>query len=464
MTRSRPTASGVKLHVERNREALWAIPTRWCWTEVNEVGVVALGRQRSPKDHHGPMMRPYVRAANITWDGWSLDDVKDMNFDETEFEQFRLHNGDVLLNEGSGSAQEVGKPAIWREQIPNCCFQNTLLRVRPLACTSEYMHQFFLHSALTGRFVSSTQGVNIFHIGKLGLAEFPIAVPPLPEQRRIVAKIDSLSNKSKRAREHLNHIPRLVEKYKQAVLAAAYESACRLAREMTTLGQTAVEVRNGLSKKPSDSAQGLPILRISAVRTLSVRLDDIRYYPETDVVPEGALLRNGDLLFTRYNGNPEFTAACGLVSGLTRETTYPDKLIRVRLREVAEPHFVELISASPQSRRWLAPNIKSAAGQHGISGADLKRMPVPLPTLTEQKTIATRVSSAFAWIDRLASETTSACKLIDRLDQAVLAKAFRGDLVPQDPNDEPAGALLERIKNERQGGSVAPSRRRTKMG
>jgi type I restriction enzyme S subunit len=67
--------------------------------------------------------------------------------------------------------------------------------------------------------------VNIHHIGKNGLATFPIPVPPLPEQQRIVAKINSLSAKSDRARDHLDHLPRLVEKYKQAVLAAAFSGA-----------------------------------------------------------------------------------------------------------------------------------------------------------------------------------------------------------------------------------------------
>lgn len=71
------------------------------------------------------------------------------------------------------------------------------------------------------------------------------------------------------------------------------------------------------------------------------------------------------------------------------------------------------------------------------------------PPMIEQLEIVSRLRTAFMWIDRLASEATSARKLIDHLDQAVLAKAFRGELVPQDPNDEPASALLERIRAER---------------
>jgi type I restriction enzyme, S subunit len=439
--------------------ALWPTPANWNWTAVDAIGSVSLGRQRSPANHNGANMRPYVRAANITWNGWDLSDVKKMNFDDDDFVRFRLEVGDVLVNEGSGSANEVGKPAIWQGQIKNCCFQNTLIRVQSKACTPEYLYTYFLLSALTERFVSKTQGVNIYHIGKDGLANFPLPVPPLAEQRRIVAKIDSLSGKSKRARDHLGHIPRLVGKYKQAILAGAYADAQGHTGQAATLGSIAIEVRNGLSKKPSDDPSGLPILRISAVRPLKVHLQDVRYYPVNETVPATALLREGDLLFTRYNGNPDFTAVCGMVRGLGRDTAYPDKLIRVRLSNVADPRFVEIMCASLQSRDWLAPHIKTAAGQHGISGGDLKRLPIPLPSLPDQRAIISRAEAAFVWIDRLATEATSARKLIDHLEQAVLAKAFQGELVPQDPNDEPASTLLDSIRAERAEAMVRPSKR-----
>lgn len=116
------------------------LPQTWRAATVDSIGEVILGRQRSPENHEGPNMRPYVRAANITWDGWDLSDVKQMNFDERDFKRFRLQPGDVLINEGSGSADEVGKPAIWNGEVKNCCFQNTLIAVRPHATTSEYLY------------------------------------------------------------------------------------------------------------------------------------------------------------------------------------------------------------------------------------------------------------------------------------------------------------------------------------
>jgi type I restriction enzyme, S subunit len=85
-------------------------------------------------------------------------------------------------------------------------------------------------------------------------------------------------------------------------------------------------------------------------------------------------------------------------------------------------------------------------------------LPIPLCAKLEQRAIVCLIENAFTWIDRLVSETTNARKLIDHLDQAILAKAFRGELVPQDPNDEPASVLLERIRAERQATPAPRSR------
>jgi type I restriction enzyme S subunit len=106
------------------------LPPKWVRAPLASIAEVQLGRQRSPKNHFGPNMKPYLRAANVTWDGLALDDVKEMHFSPKEVATFRLAPGDILLSEASGSASEVGKPALWRGEIEDCCFQNTLLRVR----------------------------------------------------------------------------------------------------------------------------------------------------------------------------------------------------------------------------------------------------------------------------------------------------------------------------------------------
>jgi type I restriction enzyme S subunit len=185
-TRTKPIAA-----VNMN-EVPYAIPNTWRWVRVGEIADVRLGRQRSPKHHFGDHMRPYVRAANVTWQGLDLSDVKQMDFPPGVFESYLLQKGDILLNEASGSPSEVGKAAIWNDEIPNCCFQNTLIRVRLHDLWPEYIRLHFLNDARTGRFGRSSQGIGINHLGADRLANMPIALPPLAEQRRIVAKVEHL--------------------------------------------------------------------------------------------------------------------------------------------------------------------------------------------------------------------------------------------------------------------------------
>ena len=162
------------------------LPEGWELRPLSDLGEVRLGRQRSPKNHSGPQMRPYLRAANVSWAGLSLDDVAEMNFSDEEMETYLLEPGDILVNEASGSPSEVGKAAVFRGEIDGCAFQNTLIRVRANATGGEFLHQFLSFLAISGAYVRESRGVGIFHLGKMKLAAWPVTVPPLEEQDRIV--------------------------------------------------------------------------------------------------------------------------------------------------------------------------------------------------------------------------------------------------------------------------------------
>lgn len=94
---------------------------------VEETGRVQLGRQRAPKYQTGKHTRPYVRVANVFEDRIDISDLLSMDFDDRDFKQYKLEYGDILLNEGQ-STELVGRPAMWRNEVPDCCFQNTLVR------------------------------------------------------------------------------------------------------------------------------------------------------------------------------------------------------------------------------------------------------------------------------------------------------------------------------------------------
>ena len=195
----------------------------WKRLPLSAIAEVRLGRQRSPKRAVGPNMRPYMRAANVTWNGISLHDVKEMDFTPEEFKSYALRRGDLLLSEASGSVSEVGKPAVWNDEVRDCCFQNTLIRVRAPEALVPFLHLHFYKDALTGEFARAARGVGIHHLGARTLAEWEIRLPPLDEQRRIVETINSYFTHLDDVVATLERVRRNLKRYRASILKAAVE-------------------------------------------------------------------------------------------------------------------------------------------------------------------------------------------------------------------------------------------------
>ena len=205
-----------------NSKVLPELPSGWCWARVQDVGEVQLGRQRSPKNHTGEYMRKYLRSANITWNGLGLSDVKEMNFHPDDFERFRLRYGDVLLNEASGSQYEVGKPAIWRDEIPDCCIQNTLIRVRPSKPISKFLYYHFFWNAISGAFGNASKGIGIHHLGRQLIAQWLICVPPIEEQKEIVFRVQKMLKTSENIQKQYSETKANLNQLDQSILAKAF--------------------------------------------------------------------------------------------------------------------------------------------------------------------------------------------------------------------------------------------------
>jgi len=131
-------------------------------------------------------------------------------------------------------------------------------------------------------------------------------------------------------------------------------------------------------------------------------------------------------------------------------TLHPDKLIRVKMA-LAEPlpPYIEKASNVGVSRAYIESKARTTAGQTGISGSDIKQIPIPLPPLAEQEQIVSGVEQRLSVITQLEAIVQTNLKRSERLRQSILKEAFAGRLVPQDPNDEPASVLLERIHKDR---------------
>jgi type I restriction enzyme S subunit len=202
------------------------------------------------------------------------------------------------------------------------------------------------------------------------------------------------------------------------------------------------------------------------VRPGRVDIEDVRYLPGGEQWLPAFEVRERDLLFTRYNGSLDLLGVCGIVKGMNGlRLLYPDKLMRIRLLEKrALPEYIALFFSCPAARERLTAEAKSSAGQQGISGKDLKAQEVWLPPRPEQDEIVRRVGALFALADAIEARAAAATARAGKLTQAILAKAFRGELVPteaelasRDGRDfEPASMLLEQIRAARS--QVEPKR------
>lgn len=166
------------------------LPPTWRLKRVREVGHVQAGRQRSPSFTKGTF-RQYLRVANIYDGNIDTSDVLSMKFTDKEYEIYKLHQGDILLNEGQ-SRELVGRCAMYVGEPADCCFQNTLVRFQAGEdCEPEYAAHLFSYCYLSGVFSAiASQTTSIAHLGVSRFAELKLPFPPVEEQHKITAILD----------------------------------------------------------------------------------------------------------------------------------------------------------------------------------------------------------------------------------------------------------------------------------
>jgi type I restriction enzyme M protein len=187
---------------------------------VRETGLVQLGRQRAPKYQTGSSSKPYLRVANV-FDGFlDYKDVLKMDFDDRDFETYRLCRGDILLNEGQ-SRELVGRCAIYDDGIPGCCFQNTLIRYRAGSdVNTDYAFAFFQYCFHGGVFAAiSSQTTSIAHLGAERFGRILMPVPPKAEQEKIAEQVGRMRDLESRIADHLAQVGRLQQSIVNKVLS-----------------------------------------------------------------------------------------------------------------------------------------------------------------------------------------------------------------------------------------------------
>ena len=399
-----------------------ALPPGWAWARVGDVGRVQLGRARSPEHHTGEHMRPYLRAANVFENFIDTSHVLRMNFTPEEYEIYALKPGDILLNEGQ-SRELVGRPAMFRGEVPGACFQNTLVRFQAgPAVIPEYAFQLFRYHLRSGRFQKiAQQTTNLAHLGATRFANMEFPVPPLAEQRLLAEKLAELLDRSRRIEAALDAIAA-----EEAKAVALWTGDAWPTRRLGDL----ISRRN---EKVGDR------------------------WPSATVV---GLSNEGEITKRRGALGAKTAFRCGVV--------YPGDVVFNPIRfsigsiaryrgagpAIVSPEYVVFTTSADLSAELLVRFLRSARGRSYLETAttgsvryrvyfkNIAKFVIPVPPPSEQR----RAEAFFRTIGSIVRASGGIRTRLNELEYALLSKVFRGELVPQDPDDEPASVLLERVR------------------
>ncbi len=301
-------------------------------------------------------------------------------------------------------------------------------------------------------------GAGLAHITRGRFEESQILLPPLNEQRRIVAKLDAVFDKTRSIREKLDRLPRLLGNLQKSILNSLLndknsESWKEIA--LVDLCEPDRALTYGIIKLGDHKEDGIPVLRSSNVRHLGLELGGIKKVsPSLSDEYSRTILRGNEVAVT-------VRGTLGGVAAVSQEHAgwnVSREVAVIPLKQEINPEFVALAIASPKSQAWLRGSYKGVA-YTGINIGDLKLLQIRLPNRPKQDEIVLRFKAALAATQNLTASVNSGIERAERLQASILSKAFRGELVPQDPNDEPASVLLERIR-----ASKPQATRRTRRG
>ncbi|OAI06151.1 hypothetical protein A1332_01180 [Methylomonas methanica] len=225
----------------------------------------------------------------------------------------------------------------------------------------------------------------------------------------------------------------------------------------------AEDLCNGKSVK--DRQGGFPVLRLNALIDGKIDLSISKEGDWTEIQAKNYLVKDGDFLVSRGNGSKHLVGRGGIARiqvGRNNFVAFPDTMIRIRLsNSLVYLDYFSFYWDSPVIRNQVEKTARTTAGIYKINQALIEDYVLPLPCLEEQKVISNLLDSSLSNIDQLDQTITTALQQAEALRQSILKKAFSGQLVPQDPSDEPASVLLERIRAEK-AVSDKPKSRKTK--
>jgi len=477
------------------------LPPGWVWATLEEVA--GIGAEQILPLNYPERQFNYLALENISQATGEIVNFAPRLGTEIKSNKFKFTSEHVLYGKLRPYLRKAVAPDF------SGISATDLLPLKPIASSLDrhFLVWWLLSPKILEYVVKRQTGVKMPRLRSRDLKQMPIPLPPLAEQQRIIAKIEALFAQSRRGREALDAVPDLLTKFRQAVLAAAFrgdltrrnavdEPASVLLERIraerrrqweedlrakgkdpsrheykepappdttdlpelpegwvwTTTEQLAAPEKYAMAIGPFGSNllareyqdEGVPLIFVRNIRSGIFIGPDTRYVtPKKAKELHAHRVDPGDILATKMGDPPG--DACLYPEDHPPAITTSDG-VKWRLSPFL-PHkmyFVHAINSSLVREQII--KITQGVAQQKISLKRFKTVVVPLAPLSEQCRIVARIEALFARADILEAQVAATRHRLEQVDQAILARAFRGELVPQDPSDEPASALLERIR------------------
>lgn len=499
-------------------DELTELPEGWMWIGIEEL-----------LKHEGALTYGILKPGDFVPDGVPMlrvMDIGDGRLNDTEifrvsksldeeYKRTRLETGDIVL----AVMATIGRTMVVPNSLHGANVNRALavLKLSPLI-SPEFVCWSLRSPYFQKLFIDNQLGTAQKRINLSELRKFNVALPPLNEQKRIVAKIEELRDRHQRAKQALEAIPELCDRFRQSVLAAAFrgdltadwreqnpdvESPTELTERIHKIRkqqyeqeyQRAIENQEKKPRKPSnlkpriqDPEYAVEIPEswfwtsfedISSIKQHAMSSEPFgsalgtKDYRDMGVpIIRGQNIQNGKFINSNFVYVSEEKAL-----ELSRSNAYPGDIVIVAVgssgqaalvpedlpravlsqncnkftvdQQFINPHFIILLLQHEIAKSQMQDKTTDTVRQF-LSLTNLKTTLLPIPPLAEQHEIVERVNGLFSFSLIMKNRHGDIVGDLSNLGQSILAKAFRGELVDQDPNDEPASVLLDRIRAERE--------------
>jgi len=374
-------------------------------------------------DEGVPCLRMYnIEAGAIAW-----RDVKRMRVTEEERDDYGLREGDLLVNRVN-SRELVGKSAYIPASIEHSVFESKNIRVRLARDRAEPK---FINYQLLARgsrhFANNAQQVvGMASISQGQLANFPIVLTEIEEQRRVVAEIEKQFSRLDEAVANLQRVKASVARYRAAVLSEAV-GADQGEDHFVSVGSLLREpIVNGLSIKESATPTAVRALRLSAMTDTGFDYSDHRYLPIQPSKVDDIVVREGDFFVSRGNGSLSLVCRGTVAQTPPFPVIFPDTMMRLRFTDQAVMKWVAMLWPSRWIRAQIESRVKTTAGIYKIAQPQVASITLPLPPPDRRAEVLSEVDGRLSIVRGVEAQVEANLKRAQALRQAILAKAFGG--------------------------------------